>query len=153
MERPLVVVWDDSCSFCSGWVRWFRRLDWRDALDLRALSGPLPEGVNRHAATEAMHVVLPDGSIRAGYAAVVAIARRLPLTMPLAPILWLLSWPGDRVYRRVAARRSCAIAQPADQTGLWLFVGLQLAIPATLLLYRLLTGDIAWYGWGWQMFS
>ena len=22
------VVWDDNCTFCRTWVRWFRRLDW-----------------------------------------------------------------------------------------------------------------------------
>lgn len=36
---------------------------------------------------------------------------------------------------------------------LWLFVSIQVAIPAALLIHRLLTGEIAWYGWGWQMFS
>lgn len=34
-----------------------------------------------------------------------------------------------------------------------LFVAVQAAIPALLLLERAVTGTIDWYGWGWQMFS
>lgn len=105
----LIVVWDDSCSFCAGWARLFRRLDWHARLDFRPLSGPMPPGVDRDAAQQALQLVMPDGTVRAGYAAVVGIARHLPLTAPLAPFLTLLRWPGDRIYRRVALRRTCSI--------------------------------------------
>ena len=29
-DRPQsrLVVWDDTCGFCRGWITWLRRLDW-----------------------------------------------------------------------------------------------------------------------------
>ena len=108
----VIVVWDDSCSFCAGWVRWFRRLDWNGVIDLRPLSGPMPEGVTRAEAEDALQVVLPDGSVHAGFQAVRRIAERLPLTFPVSPFLGLVSGPGDRIYRKVAARRTCGVSVP-----------------------------------------
>ena len=32
-------------------------------------------------------------------------------------------------------------------------VGLQVGVPFALLLNRLITGEVDWYGWGWQMYS
>lgn len=34
-----------------------------------------------------------------------------------------------------------------------MFFAVQVAIPAGLLTARALTGEVGWYGWGWQMFS
>lgn len=34
-----------------------------------------------------------------------------------------------------------------------LFLGVQAAIPLVLLLARFSSGEVEWYGWGWQMFS
>lgn len=34
-----------------------------------------------------------------------------------------------------------------------LFVAAQTAVPGVLLLNRVLTGVVEWYGWGWQMYS
>jgi hypothetical protein len=33
------------------------------------------------------------------------------------------------------------------------FIAAQVAIPLALLLHRLATGEVDWYGWGWQMYS
>lgn len=41
----------------------------------------------------------------------------------------------------------------AVRRRLGVFVGLQLGVPFALLLKRLATGEVDWYGWGWQMYS
>lgn len=109
----LVVVWDDSCGFCAGWVRWFRRLDWLDALR------PVPNSDNaalaelsipREDADRAIQVV--GRSRRAeGFRGVVTVLEALPLSFLWAPILrvWPIVSVGDAVYRRVALRRSCSV--------------------------------------------
>jgi predicted DCC family thiol-disulfide oxidoreductase YuxK len=109
-----VVVWDDSCGFCAAWTRAFRRLDWLGVIRLVPLSDPERYerlGITQAEAAHALQLHLPDGSRYGGYEAVRRIAYLLPLTMLLAP--WLALPPvrhvGDRVYRRVAERRTCAV--------------------------------------------
>jgi len=118
-DRPhrLVVVWDDSCTFCRGWVTWFRRLDWlgvlrlvpnSDALELQQLK------VSREDADQALQLV--GGHRRSqGFRAVIDILESLPISFLWAPLLRL--WPvrrvGEAAYRRVAERRSCGLTRPA----------------------------------------
>jgi predicted DCC family thiol-disulfide oxidoreductase YuxK len=108
----LSVVWDDACGFCGAWVRWFRRLDWLDVLRFVPRSHLAESGlhVSETAAAEALHVVEPTRTTR-GFAAVREIAARLPISFLWAPILSLPPIPsiGERVYRRVAARRTCPV--------------------------------------------
>ena len=115
----LVVVWDDSCGFCASWVRWFRRLDWLDALrfvpnsDHAALAAT---SIARHDADRAIQVLGPEGRSEA-FRGVVTVLEALPLTFLWAPLLRI--WPvvsvGEAVYRRVALRRSCRM--PAGQAS------------------------------------
>jgi predicted DCC family thiol-disulfide oxidoreductase YuxK len=107
-----VVVWDDSCGFCAGWVRWLRRLDWLRALDFvpcsRLGSARLP--VSEEAALEALQLVTPR-RVYAGFRAVTRVAEVLPVSFLWAPLLRLppVVWLGDRVYAKVAARRTCQL--------------------------------------------
>jgi predicted DCC family thiol-disulfide oxidoreductase YuxK len=107
-----LLIWDDGCGFCAGWVRWFRRLDWLDLIRpvaLSQLSGSrLPVG--EAAAAEALHLVTPHG-IHRGFRAVARTLELLPLSFAWAPMLRLppVAAIGERVYRRVAARRACPI--------------------------------------------
>lgn len=41
----------------------------------------------------------------------------------------------------------------AQSVRLRYFTALVVTIPGLLLLIRVLTGRVEWYGWGWQMFS
>jgi predicted DCC family thiol-disulfide oxidoreductase YuxK len=109
------VVWDDSCSFCTQWVRWARRLDWLGALRFVPSSneseiGSL--GVTRREADTALQFIRPDGSRRAGFDAVRGIAELTPLCFLWAPLMALppVRAMGTRTYRSVAARRTCAVA-------------------------------------------
>ena len=107
------VVWDDGCSFCGAWVRWFRRLDWLRALRFvprsELVSARLP--ISEQEAMRALQVVLPAGGVRGGFAAVSAVLEILPVSFLWAPILRLqpIAAVGERVYRRVAARRLCEL--------------------------------------------
>ena len=117
-RRAAAVVWDDSCGFCAGWVRLFRRLDWLHAIrdvpssevqELEALRVPRPD------ADRALQLVR-GGYREQGYAAVVGIAEVLPISFLWAPLLRLppVAWIGHRVYRRVAERRKCAVSRRAE---------------------------------------
>jgi predicted DCC family thiol-disulfide oxidoreductase YuxK len=118
LERR-VVVWDDQCSFCRTWTRWFRRLDVFHALEFIGSSSPRAfesTGVTREAAAMAMQLVAPDGQVKSGYAAVCGIVAVLPFGYLVSPWMRLpgVRELGDRSYKRVAARRACNIeADPA----------------------------------------
>jgi predicted DCC family thiol-disulfide oxidoreductase YuxK len=108
-----VVVWDDGCGFCAGWVRWFRRLDWLHALRFVPRSQLAASGVPvvEDAAARALQIVLPGGGVRGGFAAVTRVMEVLPVSYLWAPLLRLppIAGLGERIYRRVAARRSCEL--------------------------------------------
>lgn len=113
--RARVVVWDDSCSFCSTWVRWFKRLDWLGAFRFVGLNDVEEYrhlGVTPESAAEAVQLVELDGRIYGGFEAVRRVLQVLPLSFLWAPYLGLppVRALGDRAYRAVAARRTCQIA-------------------------------------------
>lgn len=108
-----VVVWDSDCSFCRRWVALFRRLDWFQVH--RFVGSDEPEALDdprltREMAEEALQLLGP-GRHAQGYDAVRRILAVCPPTLWTAPLLWLppVTAVGDRVYRHVAARRSCSI--------------------------------------------
>lgn len=107
-----IVVWDDGCGFCATWVRWFRRLDWLNALRFvprSTLSGSgLP--VSEDAAARALQLVSSVG-VHGGFAAVGRILEILPVSFLWAPLLRLppIAWVGELGYRRVAQRRKCEL--------------------------------------------
>jgi predicted DCC family thiol-disulfide oxidoreductase YuxK len=114
------VVWDDACSFCGAWVRWFRRFDWLDSLRFVPRSGLAGSGLpmDAGAALEAMHVVGPHRSSRA-FRAVTDVASVLPVTFLVAPLLRVppVARVGERIYARVALRRLCRITPGTGQAS------------------------------------
>ena len=114
-RQSVTVVWDDSCGFCEGWVRWFRRLDWLDAVRLVPLSSLPVAGlmVDPIAAAHAMHAVA-NGSTSAGFRAVIRVVSVLPATFLAAGLLGLpfIRTVGDRTYEAVARRRTCSLPPP-----------------------------------------
>lgn len=119
-SRGAVVAWDDSCGFCRGWVTLFGRLDWLGALRFVPSSDPaaLAElGIPREDADRALQLVAA-GRREQGFRAVVGVMELSPLGFLWAPILRLppIAWLGNRAYRRVAARRSCALPARAEGT-------------------------------------
>ncbi len=116
----MTLVWDDGCGFCGAWVRWFRRLDWLDAIRPLARTALPRDGlpVTPEAAARALQAV-EGPRVRGGFGAVIAVAEALPLTFLWAPLLRLppVAWVGERWYARVAARRSCELPRPAAAGG------------------------------------
>jgi predicted DCC family thiol-disulfide oxidoreductase YuxK len=109
-----VVVWDDGCSFCATWVRWFTRLDWVGVLRFVPRSELAGSGlpVSEEAAAVALQLVTGH-RVYAGFAAVSRISELLPVSFLWAPLLRLppVAAVGERVYRRVAARRLCSLPE------------------------------------------
>jgi predicted DCC family thiol-disulfide oxidoreductase YuxK len=113
-----VVVWDDGCGFCATWVKWFRRLDWLDALRFVSRSELPTSGlpVSEDAAARALQIVWSDG-VHGGFAAVTRILEIIPVSFLWAPLLRLppIAWAGEIGYRWVALRRKCEL--PAVAAG------------------------------------
>ncbi len=79
--RPAVLIYDGECAVCRGAADWIRRNAAPDAFEFfschsDALSRRFP-GVAREACLQAMHLVLPDGTILVGEKAAPAILSRL----------------------------------------------------------------------------
>jgi predicted DCC family thiol-disulfide oxidoreductase YuxK len=108
-----VVLYDGDCPFCQRSIALLKRLDWFKKLayhSARDVAGIPPAEVPLDPAKllEEMHLLTPDRRhAPAGYAAFRWIAWRLPLTLPIAPLLYVpgVAWLGNRVYRWVAKNR------------------------------------------------
>jgi len=113
---PLFVAYDGNCRLCRRTIAllrtadWFERTTYVNALDEEALRQHGLHGLDRQALLVDMHAVSGTRVWR-GYDAYRAMAWRIPLLWPVAPILSL--WPvtaiGRRIYRHVADARSCEI--------------------------------------------
>lgn len=108
-----VVLYDGACPLCQRSVRILKKLDWlkklhfQDARDTRNLP-PSEVPLVPKRLIEEMHVVTPDRKrVFAGFRAFRWMAWRMPLTLPLAPFLYLpgVPWLGNKVYLWVAKNR------------------------------------------------
>lgn len=110
-SRPLVVVFDGHCRFCtaaSGWLKSFARPDHirlvssKDEAELAKYPQVTPEALGK-----AIQLVSPDGDLAQGGA---AIARALNTRPAWRVVTWLYWVPGlrrlwDWLYAQVAKRR------------------------------------------------
>ena len=108
-----IVLYDGACPLCQGSVRILKRLDWlkklhfQDARDTRNLP-PSEVPLVPKRLLEEMHLLTPDRKhAYFGYQAFRWMAWRLPLTLPLAPLLYIpgVPWLGNKVYLWVAKNR------------------------------------------------
>ena len=106
------VIYDGDCQFCRRSLALVKKLDWLGRLayvDVRDASQPLLQQppVAGAPLLEQMHVLTPRGRFYAGYRAIRAIAWRVPLLWPVAPLLYLpgMTWLGQRLYLWVARNR------------------------------------------------
>lgn len=111
-DNRAVVLYDGACEFCRRSVGLLARLDWRHRLRFHsARDETLPAAgvpLDRGRLLEEMHLLTPDRKhVHVGFGAFRWIAWWLPLTAPLAPLLYLpgVPWLGRRVYRWVARNR------------------------------------------------
>ena len=108
---PLRLVYDGHCDFCKSCllvVRFldvFRVITFVDSHDPDALAST---GVRFEDAEEAAYAVRPDGRQFAGFDAFRQVAWNLPLTAPLAPLLYVPGVPqlGRRAYTWIKDNRN-----------------------------------------------
>lgn len=95
---------DGECPYCRALGRALKALDLGKTLQVEPLqeAQDLPQAELR----QALHV-LEEGQTHRGYAALLALSRRLPLLWPLSPLLLLLVpfGIGEGLYRFLAQRR------------------------------------------------
>ncbi len=108
-----VVLFDGMCPLCQRGVRILKRLDWfkclhcQDCRD-KARWPPCAEPLDMERLLEEMHAVVPNRSRAiAGYKAFRWMAWRLPLAVPIAPLLYIpgVPWIGNKMYLWVARNR------------------------------------------------
>ena len=115
-RRRIAVLHDDRCLFCIGTVRLLERLDWLGRLEpvglypwqrVQERMGGRVSGIDPLRAREQLHIVLPNGRVRAGFAAFRSLAWRLPPLWPIAPLLHLPGAEriGQRLYALIARNR------------------------------------------------
>lgn len=99
----IVILFDEVCDVCNSGVAWVRARDTAGAFAfLPFQSSEVARrwpGLDPRALERALHVVAPDGSIRAGADALPVILSRLPG----AGARWatrILGWPGVLVVAR-----------------------------------------------------
>jgi predicted DCC family thiol-disulfide oxidoreductase YuxK len=118
-----VVLYDGMCPLCRHAIRILKRLDWLKRLhyqDCRDTDHwPLSAvPLKLEALLAEMHVVTPDRKrALAGYRALRWMAWRLPLGVPLAPLLYVpgVPWLGNKAYRWLAKNRYNLV--PCDDGG------------------------------------
>lgn len=109
-KGAVTVLYDGSCRFCTRSAGFLDACDWGGRLaqrDFRTAAGT--HGIDLHALDRALHIVLPDGRILAGFPAFRELCEHLPPLLPLVPFLWLpgMETAGSAVYSAIAKRRSC----------------------------------------------
>lgn len=110
--RPLHVAYDERCALCMGFARLVASLDRKRRVVVDGAHDPhhpkLKDVPDRMSALVAWDE--ENGRYFFGFDAVAAIVRRLPGGVCASPVLGFLRWTGwgERLYARVAARRSCA---------------------------------------------
>jgi len=105
----LVVVWDDDCGWCRGWIAFFMRLDVLRVLRVLGKNSPSHQ-FSVGDVEQSIHLVHHD-RVTNGFAAVTRTLEHLVPTLWFAPALRFpgIRHLGEKLYRWQAARRSCAI--------------------------------------------
>lgn len=117
-KDTMYVIFDGNCKLCRRTVAALRvfdilgRVNYLNALDTNAIKNHGLSWLDNTGLMTDMHAIV--GTTRhVGYRAYRALAWRVPLLWPIAPLLYL--WPlprlGKWVYRHVADSRTCIIAE------------------------------------------
>ncbi len=107
------ILYDGACGLCQRSALFLRRFDffgrieWIDVRFWEAVQRRFP-ALDRARCMEELHVVRPDGAVRAGFDAYRSVLWILPGLAPLAPFLYIpgVAGFGRRIYREIAGRRA-----------------------------------------------
>jgi predicted DCC family thiol-disulfide oxidoreductase YuxK len=104
-KRKAALIYDGTCPICSSTVAWIEENEKEGSFEmLPCQSETLDErfpSVERAACMQAMHLVLPDGTVLAGEKALPEIFKRLRRYRPAAVLFKL---PGAEMLGRVFYR-------------------------------------------------
>lgn len=110
--HPIMVLYDGSCRLCRrsalvlALLDAFKHLKLVDFRDAKAKNAVAPH-LHESQLDLAMHILLPDGSVRTGFDAFRFMSWHLPALWPAAPLLYApgVSHVGRRIYAWVAQNR------------------------------------------------
>ena len=120
-RRRAVLIYDGTCGLCRGGMSWISRRAVRGQFEFLPCQAPERRArypwMDERACLEAMQVILPDGRVLAGDAAIPEILRRLRGWRWLAQAFRLpgMEWLAPRLYGWVARHRyqiSCLLGSP-----------------------------------------
>lgn len=129
--RPNRVLYDGACPRCRASMAFILAADPATVVqpvDLTSVDvSTIQPTLTRDACQKAMHLVRPDGRVFAGYDAILALGRALPLFWPFSLVGSLpgITSAGRLVYNQVAATRLrdvpctddvCGIHPPVDKS-------------------------------------
>lgn len=108
-----LVLYDGHCRFCQRSVAILRRLDWLGYLEYQSAREeegipPRDPPLDRARLLEEMHLITPDQKhVYHGFDCFRWMAWRLPLLLPIAPLLYIPGVPelGQRIYLWIARNR------------------------------------------------
>jgi len=118
------VVYDGACPRCRASMALLTAADpdrMVEPVDLTAVDvATVHPALTREACTAEMHLIRADGRVLAGYDAVLALARWMPLFWPVAAVGTVpgVALLGRRAYRAVAASRTRGVPCTDDVCGL-----------------------------------
>jgi predicted DCC family thiol-disulfide oxidoreductase YuxK len=107
----MILFIDGYCQYCRATGRMIQRLAGEGRIEVSSFRHAdefLRFGIEFESLIRRMHVVdLQTGEVRAGFEAIRALSKRIPLLWPLRPVLSLLGalGHGERLYDALAARR------------------------------------------------
>lgn len=105
-----LIVFDDVCVLCSGFVHWVIRHDRQGLFRFTAAQGPLGQALYRELGLDPVqfetNLLVVDGIAYGKYAAVIEVAVRLGGVWRAAAVLRLMpAVLGDWAYDRIARNR------------------------------------------------
>ena len=103
------LYYDGACGFCSGGRRWLSRLDFFHRIEwtpYQTLTEP-PDGLSWEDLDRYAYMDTGRGPLRKGFYAMRLLTLRLPLLLPLAPLMWFpgVNLAGEAVYGWFARNR------------------------------------------------
>ena len=118
--RRWVLYYDGECAMCEAARRWLSRLDSRRRIEWKAyqsLERP-PYGLSWSDLESAAWLDTGSGRPVRGFNAFRTLALRLPLLLPLAPVLWMpgMGRMGDLAYGWMARNR-CRLSLCGKRKG------------------------------------
>ncbi len=111
MTSSHTILFDGDCPLCTFQCRVIEWLDWLRAVNVMPLADPraaaIAPGLTKEELNEAIHCIAANGRIYRGARAIRFVSMRLPLTIPVAILLWLpgVIYIAEIIYKWISRNR------------------------------------------------